>query len=238
MDSILVYAATFAESRLLRGLPGRAQVVQPGPADLETARQQLLASSPAGLLSFGFAGGLAPNLPAGTILLPQRLRARDGGYRMVDVDWHRRAASQIDVAPGIESGDLLEAAGVIGTPAHKHSLHVTTGAVAVDMESVALADLASGAGIPFLALRAIIDTADDTVPSAFVAIPGRSGQLRWAPVLLAAAGHPWAMLRFTRAYQAAARALRRALHSAGDALFGHGAPAPPRRGGWTTRLAE
>jgi hypothetical protein len=238
MNTVVFCAATRTETHLLQPYSDRCQLVQCGARDIAAVIEPALALSPAGLVSFGFAGGLAPGLRTGTILLPQRLRTADGGFLQVDARWRDAVAATLDPVSRVEAGDLLETRHVVTTPAARRSLHAATGAAAVDMESAKLAALAASAGVPFLAFRAVLDTANDTLPLPVAAIPDGAGNIRWRALLGAMASHPAAMLYFTRAYRRAARALRTALDVARPALFPGAGPCHASRGEWSAGLAE
>ncbi len=53
-----------------------------------------------------------------------------------------------------------------------------TGALAADMESHAVAELASAAGMPFIVVRAISDGADQALPAAAIRFLGADGRIR------------------------------------------------------------
>ena len=74
-------------------------------------------------------------------------------------------------------GTLLTAGAPIATVAAKQAAFRETGAVAVDMESAAVAQLAALHALPFIAVRVIVDTATDAVPPA-VEAASRAGRLR------------------------------------------------------------
>jgi adenosylhomocysteine nucleosidase len=57
-------------------------------------------------------------------------------------------------------GRVLTVSRLVSDPAEKQSLHVETGADVADMESAAVAEVCAARGIPFLAVRAVSDTAD------------------------------------------------------------------------------
>jgi hypothetical protein len=64
----------------------------------------------------------------------------------------------------VHHGDLLSVPAALESPAEKRAAAAATGAVAVDMESAAIAAVAERARVPFLALRVVVDGADDALP--------------------------------------------------------------------------
>jgi hypothetical protein len=90
---------------------------------------------------------------------------------------------------------------VLGTAAAKAALGAT-GALAVEMESGALAAAARARGIPFAALRVVLDAAGEALPAFTGVIDEATGELRAARALAAIALRP-------RLWPAAARLSRR-----------------------------
>jgi adenosylhomocysteine nucleosidase len=73
--------------------------------------------------------------------------------------------------PRLRPGDIVRdkihsTATPVVSPAQKARLHKETGAVAVDMESEAVAEVAREKGVRFLAVRAIVDPAERALPRA------------------------------------------------------------------------
>jgi adenosylhomocysteine nucleosidase len=85
-----------------------------------------------------------------------------------------------------------------------------TGAVAVDMESSAVAEVAAASHVPFMAIRVIVDTALDAIPASVTAA-GESGQIQIGRLLLGLARSPGdvvPLVRLARRYRAAMGSLR------------------------------
>jgi hopanoid-associated phosphorylase len=118
-----------------------------------------------GVLSFGVAGALAPQLRPGDILLPHAVHA-DATFYRCHAGWTSRLAQAL---PHAHSGGLFGADEPIMTPEHKRRLHRHYGAWAVDMESHGAARFASTYGLPFAALRAIADPQRRAVPTVAMA---------------------------------------------------------------------
>jgi adenosylhomocysteine nucleosidase len=160
-----------------------------GGTDRAVAR--LIAHGVGGLVSFGIAGALAPNLATGTLVLPAALRAADGAAHWVALDWHARlvaAAQAHDVAAVV--GGMLGADTAVATAAEKAALYGSTGAVAVDLESRRVAEAAARARIPFIILRAIADPAHRNLPPAAQLPLSESGRADLAAVLGSIARQP------------------------------------------------
>jgi len=67
---------------------------------------------------------------------------------------------------------------MITSAEEKQSLAAKFGAVAVDMESAAIARVCAEQGIPFAAVRAISDTADEALPEAVARFFRSDGRLQ------------------------------------------------------------
>jgi adenosylhomocysteine nucleosidase len=97
------------------------------------------------------------------VIAPRRVFAEGEAPLAVDPVWHSRLA--VPAAElGIHRGDLLSVAEPLESPAAKRAAAEATNAVAVDMESAGIAAAAARAGVPFVALRVVVDGVDDALP--------------------------------------------------------------------------
>lgn len=173
-------------------------------AGREAAR--LAAEGAVALLSVGLAGALAPGLRPGDLLVPARVVERGGRAHAADAG----LAAALGLA--FEAQALLGSDELVADVAEKAALHAATGAVAVDMESHAVARAAAAVGLPFLAIRAIADPADAAIPPVARASVGADGRVRVAATLRALLRRPQdlpALLALGRASAAAHARLRR-----------------------------
>ncbi len=109
------------------------------------------------LMSIGIAGGLAPGLPPGTIVVPDSIVTDEGIYPAL-AECAERARARV--------GSLYGGRRIVDTVAEKGALAARTGAIAVDLESGPVAREAAAAGIPFIAIRAIADPGWEALPPA------------------------------------------------------------------------
>jgi hopanoid-associated phosphorylase len=160
----------------------------PGPHRAAEAARQLCAVGVGGLVSFGLAGGCAPDLAPGALLFAREV-----------VDRRTQALWPCQTAPGFL--ETWRKAGVSScrlagsdTPlihsAEKQEIWRTLGASAVDMESHAVAAVAAVAGVPFLALRIVADPAHRVLPNAALAGLTQRGETQILPVLSALLRRP------------------------------------------------
>jgi len=183
-----------------------------------TARALITAGAGA-LLSWGVAGALDPALDCGSAVLPSEVLRPAGGpggsppQRFETCRaWRERMLAALQGHVRVVSGALLSSAAPVPTATAKARLFRETRAVAVDMESAAVAAVAADHGLPFIALRVILDTARDSLPESIMrafapADASRAGCWRaWA---LVSAPRDWgSVLQLAARYRCATRSLR------------------------------
>jgi hypothetical protein len=157
------------------------------------------------------AGGLDPSLEAGTLVLPREVISPEGRVLPTSAEWRERVSEAIAARHGACCGRLLTCREPLGSIAAKALAFRQTGAVAVDMESSAVAEVASAERVPFLVVRAIVDTAQDAVPEVALRVT-RAGQDglhvgRLLATLARTPGELPALIRLARRYRTASRAL-------------------------------
>lgn len=207
-----------AEAAVARELGLAAAAGAGTRARTEAAIAELLARPVLGLVSFGIAGGLAPGLRTGTIVLPAAVRASDGSAHWVDIDWHERLAKAARAAKlPVVVGGMLGADAIAATATAKAELHRATRAVAVDLESHIVGAAAARARVPFVVLRAIADPAEQDLPPAALVPLRRSGRPNLPRVLLSIAVRP-RQIAALRALESELRVALEALRNAGRAL--------------------
>jgi len=145
----------------------------------------LEALAPKRVLGIGFAGGLDPVLPRGTVVVAEAVRAGPGRIE-ADAAWGRRTSDAL----GAPRGVLASAPLLVPDPDAKAALFEATGARTVDLETHAWAAAATAAGIPWLALRIVFDRASDTVPGFVQRAADAQGRMRRGRLVLAALAWP------------------------------------------------
>lgn len=118
-----------------------------------------------GIISFGVAGGLAPQLQPGTCVVGSAVISES--RRMpISQEWSRKLLRTI---PDSVSGALLGVPTPIAHPDEKRALYLKTGAIAVDMESHIVASVGLAHDLPVAAIRVITDPAKRALPVSAVA---------------------------------------------------------------------
>ena len=171
-----------AEARLARGLGTRVAVGGGDAAGAGKAALALAQAGVTGLLSFGLAGGLAPELPAGALFVPESVLAPDGVRWLTDPSLSARF--------GRRSGTLFASDAVIASRAGKRAAFDATGAAAVDLESGAVARACAAFRLPFAVLRAVCDPADQDLPPAALLALSAGGQIQLFSIVRSLARNP------------------------------------------------
>jgi adenosylhomocysteine nucleosidase len=201
-----------------------------GHAAAAAAAAALVDAGAVALVSWGMAGGLDPALHAGTICLPSVVVSRDGATFTTDHHWRELLTAAIAARRTVVSGNLLTSDSAIDDVAGKAAAFRETGAVAVDMESLAVASIAATHKLPFIAVRVIVDTAVDALPAAVLAAT-RLGRLRIPRLILGIVRRPSdiaPVIRLAKRYRTAMQALAAVARSGGMAPLAFAASSPTR----------
>jgi adenosylhomocysteine nucleosidase len=181
-----------------------------GRAAAAAAAGALIQAGASALMSFGVAGALDPALKSGGVVLPRELLMGDGERYPTDAPWRERIAGELRMLHALSEGNLLTVDRAIDSPQQKAASFHGSGAVAVDMESAAVAEVAAKHNLPFIAVRVIIDTAADRLPPAAVAA-SRAGRVKIARLVMGLAAAPGEipqLMRLAQRYRVAMRTLR------------------------------
>ena len=182
------------------------------------AAQGLITHGVSALVSVGLAGGLAPGIAAGHIILSSQLLQTDGrrvfgawkpDAQGIEGAYRHLTARRIPVC----RGTILTVAEAVLTHDAKAALFVKFRGLAVDMESAAVARVAAEAGLPFFGVRAICDPVERTVPNELAAFLDAGGKIRPGTIAMSLARRPalvvdmWGMGRL---FSSARKALKHA----------------------------
>jgi adenosylhomocysteine nucleosidase len=122
------------------------------------------------IIGTGVVGALSGGLKPGDLVLSDRTIMIHGDGRVdeqvtaISVA-HVRAIGRSLANAGIaySTGAILTSHRVLATGAEKRRAKERTGAIAVDMETAAIASEATARGLPFVAIRAVLDEVDDEI---------------------------------------------------------------------------
>lgn len=226
-----VVTGLMIEAEILRPLAERG-VIRLGVAGASEARARELARRFAdegarGLMSFGICGGLVPQVRVGDLVLAESVIHPEGPTVETHAPWrHGLLAALGDRrAPPVRSGALVGSPVLVEQPLDKTALNVKHRAVAVDMESHAVAVVARETGLPLLIVRTCSDAAERAFPIAALEAMSPDGSFRAGPVMKTVARKPWVipgLVRLGLETRHALASLRR-IARAEAALLGAGA---------------
>ena len=164
----------------------------------------LLAAFPARrIVVAGVAGGLSPSLGLGALVLAEQVLAEDEG------ELHAADAALLDVVSrigGAQRGVVVSAGRIADTVAEKRRLLALAGTrvapaaaaadlrAVVDLESAAFVAVAARMGVPWIVLRAVSDTATESVPAILNRSRDEGGAVRRGSVVRGLLGNPGALL--------------------------------------------
>ena len=189
-----------------------------GTVKAEQAANDLILSGVKAMANVGLAGGLDPDLKAGQIVVASDVLQIEADESQGSWTADNAGAAQAHKVLGSDgiafrNGTILTTQQAILTRDQKASLFKQTRALAVDMESAAVARVASRADIPFFGMRAVCDPAGVTVPGELFNCLDQNGNIRISGVLRVLARRPTLlgdMLRLGRTFSIARAALKRA----------------------------
>lgn len=162
-----------------------------------------------GLVSFGFAGGLDPKLDRGSIIIAKSVLTPQGLEIPTSPMWSNRIAAQLHHAYSI--GNILGSPHPITESQKKIELFHQTKAVAVDMESYAMAEIAQANQIPFIVIRVILDPAIKKIHSKIAALFQSDGKIKAKSIIKTILKEPQILKEFLilgRQFYGARRQLR------------------------------
>lgn len=212
--AILVVTGMAFEAAIAAGA-GVEVFYRSGAGGFETALAERLRRPCAGVISFGVAGGLAPGLKPGDIVVPAAVVDHATTYA-TDVRWSTALRAALTHAfDGVLAASDVAVTGVAG----KAAVHARGGALAVDMESHMAARQALAVGVPFAACRIVIDPFDRAVPSAALVALDENGRTNIPALLGELLRHPGQipeLMRLGRDASVAKQAMRAARAALGS----------------------
>lgn len=142
--------------------------------------EALIKAGAGAMISWGFAAGIEPGIAPGTLVLPEAIVSRNGGVFATDQTIYELIRSSPKTRVPHVRGLLAEADRVLKNGREKAALFRKTGALAADMESAAAAEAAAAAGLPFSAVRVILDDSMDSIPACVLTSVDEYGRFRFS----------------------------------------------------------
>ena len=128
--------------------------------------------SPDWILSCGFSGALLPEMKVGSIVMATAILDQHGQRFAIDLSAESNPEQNLFV------GSLLTVDAMVKTVEEKRRLARDFGAMAVDMESLAVAQIARENHRKFMAIRVISDDLSADLPPEIMSIVGPTGAVR------------------------------------------------------------
>ena len=174
------------------------------------------------LLSWGVAGALDVSLQAGDVVLPETVIQTNGMF-FTNTEWRQRIYMYMRKNNfKVSSGALVQADTILASPEAKARLHQTSGAVASDLESAAIAAVACDANIDYMAIRAISDDASTAIPDVVIKHTNHHGQPILPDFIFDLLRNPYQIIplfRLAQGYKEAKASLRRLAQTIPEALL-------------------
>jgi adenosylhomocysteine nucleosidase len=184
---------------------------------LAASLDRAIATGCHGLVSFGVAGGLSPELRPGACVVASAVLCGATRFK-TDETWSRNLLQAVS---GAVQGMIIGVPAPVAQADAKRRLFLDTGAVAVDMESHVAARAASAHDLPMVALRVVTDPATRSLPKSALAGMRPNGTISVPAIINSVMRHPGelpALLRIARDALAGRGALLRGSRSLGACL--------------------
>lgn len=158
----------------------RVAIVESGPgcARARRATMALLnGHSPQWLISTGFCGALVKGMKVGEIVVSNQITTTTNDELTVDI------GMTSDSARGLHVGRTLTIDHIVSQVGEKQALAEQTKAIAVDMETHAIASVCRERKIRFVAVRAVSDDLSEDLPPEILSVLGDTGAVRFGAVI-------------------------------------------------------
>ena len=217
---VLIVTGLVQEAKIAAG-PGMTVICSSSdPVQLRSLLADFDPATIRGVISFGVAGGLDPDLKSGAVVVATEVVAGNSRWSASEVLSDELIAGAGVGRQKVFRGGLVGVEKVVTGQAGKAALRSEFGAAAVDMESHIAAEFAAIAGLPFAALRVVSDPAHRALPEIATTAIKPNGDVDLRKVLRGIARNPLVI----RALVSTGRDFNRALRSLRDCrsyLLGH-----------------
>jgi adenosylhomocysteine nucleosidase len=171
-----------AEARWLRRAGFMVQVGGGTPHGAKHAAEALIRQGALKLISFGLAGGLKPHLAPGSILVPPAVME---GRQIYLCDY-----ILMEFLGGSTDIPILAGTKMATTAHEKALLYRRNHPAAIDLESGAVARVATEKNLPFAVLRAVADPAERDLPTAATVALKDDGRINLPKILYSVLKRP------------------------------------------------
>lgn len=133
------------------------------------------------VISAGFCGGLVPELRRHDLVAVQSVVDEQGNRIDLDLPFE---PGELAGRQTVMTGTLLTVDAIVDRPEQKRQLGQTRGAIAVDLETFAVAQVCRERGVPCLGIRIVSDAVDEELPREVAGlVRQRTNAARWGAAL-------------------------------------------------------
>lgn len=188
--------STLTAKRLERGCVGqlteKVLVIYSGAGaeNARTASELLVAQGANQLISWGCAAALDAALRSGDLVLANSCVDTDNVVFEPNMNWIKRVQAVLSKQLAVRTGRLAESKAIVSASHDKAQIAQTTDAIALDMESVAIAKVAHKYDLPFVVVRAIADPLNMNLPKAVSHALNEQGDVMLGKLLTYLLWHP------------------------------------------------
>ena len=160
-----------------------------GPKNAAKASQLLIDKGAERLISWGCAAALKANLHPGDLILPQTLLTERHEEITIASPWLNDVIDQLSSLNPF-TGSLVESSFIVAESEEKKAIYKQTRAIALDMESLAVARIAIQNNRPAIVIRCIADPVTMNLPKAVSHALNNQGDVVLAKLLWFLLTHP------------------------------------------------
>jgi adenosylhomocysteine nucleosidase len=164
-----------------------------GSENAALAAELLVSKGASRLISWGCAAALSDFLKPGDLALADLLVDASGTKSAefcVSTDWHRHSKLHLSDFVIVHTGCLAESKFIVSLSEDKKKLNSKNDAIALDMESIAIAKVAARNKLSFLVIRAIADPVTMDLPKSINYALNTQGDIVLSKLLFHLACHP------------------------------------------------
>ncbi|GDX85806.1 purine phosphorylase [Methylococcaceae bacterium] len=161
-----------------------------GAENAQKATELAVSKGATKLISWGCAAALSPDLKMGDLVLADSLLNSNGLEIAVNATWHQHVKTVLGSDIVAYKGALFNSNVLISTATEKQAIYAKTGAIALDMESDAIAQVAQHYALPFLAIRAIADPAMMDLPTSVSKALNENGEIEITKIIASLVFNP------------------------------------------------
>lgn len=166
-----------------------------GSENARSSAEQLISQGATRLISWGCAAGLSASVQPGDLIVADQLIDAEYNEIAVNSDWRNYSIHILKQQTGkkhidVQGGPIAESKRLISDSDDKKQYHTKTGALALDMESAAIAKVARLHNLEFLAIRAIADPVTMNLPKSINYSLSNEGEILMGKLLRYLALHP------------------------------------------------